>query len=568
VIASELRRALPFLLLTAGTAALFLGGLGRLPLFGRDEALYAEAGREMLATGDWVTPRVNGGPFFEKPPLYYWAAAASYRAFGVSPLSARLPSALMAIATVLLTARIGARVWGRRAGLLAGIALATSLQFALIGRLGIMDAPLTCLTVVALLAYERWQRMGGWGALAGFGVTVGLAILLKGAAGLIPWGVAAVDALIRTARRERIGHTPLALVGSAVIAGLASAAVAAPWFLAMTARHGSAFGATFFVHEHLRRVAQAMQGHGGPFWIYLPMIALGFFPWVMFLPAGLLRSPRAEAAACWRVLCLVWIACVLVVFSMVRTKLPGYITPLFPPMALLVGAELDRRLDQPGRGPWVALILGAALLGALVTRLPAAASRLGERVGAAQQAALLFWPVFIWVAGYVIIAVGAWAALRGRPGRGLPVIVAGQAAMLGAVLIGILPLLSPYLGGGTARLALVAQREMPGSRIALYETHPETVNFALQRTVPTFDRHQQEALAAALRAGPTALIAPAKEAAFWKTLPIRRRWQVGDRVLLDIPPQVGQVRDLPSSNPGGAGPRPAPKADKPQEARP
>ncbi len=541
MIASGLRRALPFLLLTAGTAALFLGGLGRLPLFGRDEALYAEAGREMLATGDWVTPRVNGGPFFEKPPLYYWAAAASYRASGVSPLSARLPSALMAIATVLLTARIGARVWGRRAGLLAGIALATSLQFALIGRLGIMDAPLTCLTVLALLAYERWQRMGGWGALAGFGVTVGLAILLKGAAGLIPWGVAVVDALIRMARRERIGHTPLALVGSAVIAGLASAAVAAPWFLAMTARHGSAFGATFFVHEHLRRVAQAMQGHGGPFWIYLPMIALGFFPWVIFLPAGLLRPPRAEAAACWRVLCLVWIACVLVVFSAVRTKLPGYITPLFPPTALLVGAELDRRLAQPGRGPWVALILGAALLGALVTRLPVAASRLGERVGAAQQGALLFWPVFIWVAGYVIIAVGAWAALRGRPGRGLPVIMAGQAATLGAVLIGILPLLSPYLGGGSARLASLAARELPRSALVLYETRPETVNFALQRTVPTFDRHQQEALAAALRAGPTALIAPAKEAAFWKALPIRRRWQVGDRVLLDIPPQVGLV---------------------------
>jgi len=122
----EKARSAALAALLLGAAIIFLAGLGWLPLVERDEALYAEAAREMVASGDWITPRVNGVPFLEKPPLYYWMAGVSYQLFRVSPFAARLPSALSAILTVMLVFSVGSRVWGWRAGLLGGVALATS----------------------------------------------------------------------------------------------------------------------------------------------------------------------------------------------------------------------------------------------------------------------------------------------------------------------------------------------------------------------------------------------------------------------------------------------------------
>lgn len=547
------RRARLLLLLIGAAAALFLMGLGRLPLFGRDEALYAEAGREMLAGGDWITPRVNGAPFFEKPPLYYWLAAISYRALGASPFAARLPAALMAILTVLLTARIGARAWGPRAGLLAGLALATSLQMAMVGRMGIMDVPLTCLTVLALLAYERWHTGTGLMGGVALGVCVSMAILLKGAAGLIPLGIMGADLAVGVARKARLGRSMALSCGTALLAAAVALVLAAPWFLTMNARHGQAFGSTLFLHEHLKRMLQPMQGHGGPVWSYFPLILFGFFPWVMFVPAGTRsRDSQSHQAHFWRQLSMVWIAAVLVPFSLVSTKLPGYITPLFPALALLAGVGLDRRLRAPGRGPWIAVVVGAPVFAGLVALLPLAAARVGAQVGATQEARRLALPATLWAAGYLVIALGAAAALAGRARQGLGVITAGQVLTLIALLAGILPVLSPFLGGGSAQLALIADQELPESQIVLYETHPETVNFVLRRSVPTCGRRERQWLLARLREEPVALLAPWRERASWRDLPARRTWRAGGQVLLE----------LPKLGPPAAGPSVGAKAER------
>jgi 4-amino-4-deoxy-L-arabinose transferase-like glycosyltransferase len=535
-------RALPFLLLAAVAAAIFLIGLGRLPLFGRDEALYAESGREMLVSGDWVTPRVNDGPFLEKPPLLYWLDAISYRALGVSPFSARFPAALLAVLTVLLTASIGARVWGRRAGMLAGLTLVTSLQMAMIGRMGIMDVPLTCLTLLALLCYERWRSGAGLVGALSFGACIGLAVLLKGAAGLIAVLVASAHLVWMAIRRAPLGRSRAVSVGTGLLSAVTAIGIAAPWFAAMSARHGEAFGSTLLLHEHIKRILQPMQGHGGPLWIYLPLILFSFFPWVVFAPGGAVRCENEdERVEFWRTLCITWILCVLIPFSLIRTKLPGYVTPLFPPLALLAAVAIDR---CPGRKPWMAVLGGAILFGIAVSLLPAAAARVGARVGAAQEASLLLPPTYLWVAGYVVIIAGAIYALRRvelDSSDSLPIsaglLTLGQITILAALLFGVLPVLSPYLGGGAARLARMAQQELPSSRIVLYDTYPETVNFALQRFVTTLDSRQQAELRAQLSDSPVALIAPAKDESFWKQLPARRTWRWGDRVLLDIPKQ-------------------------------
>ncbi|MCJ7751790.1 MAG: glycosyltransferase family 39 protein, partial [Armatimonadetes bacterium] len=535
-----------FGLLLGGSAILFLGGLGWLPLFGRDEALYAEAAREMLAGGDWITPYVNGVFFFEKPPLYYWLAGISYSVFGVSPFAARLPAALMAILTIAVTARLAARVWGPRAGLLAGLALATSLQMIMIGRMGILDVPLTCLIALALLAYAQWRRHGGLLAAVAFGTLVGLAMLLKGMAGGLAPAVAVVHALAYRRGPRRIS------VGSVLLAAAAFAVVAAPWFAAIIARHGDTFIDIFIKQQHGQRVTHQMQSHGGPVFYYLALIAISFFPWVVFLPAGIRhREPHDEQKSFWRSLLVVWIAVVLIPFSLVSTKLPGYVTPLFPAMAVLVGVELDRRLTEARRTPWAAALAGALLFGAIFALLPLAGDRLGARVGASHDAWLLVLPTALWVGGYVVIALGGIEGYAGRSRRGIAFLAAGQTVVVGALLIGVLPVLSPYIGGGPADLSLRAQREMPGSRIVLYETRPETVAFALRRTVPVFSHNQKAELMASLKDTPTALIAPTKEAEFWTGLPYRRSWQHGLDVLLEVP-ALAEAGDTPAGTSQGS----------------
>jgi len=211
--------------------------------------------------------------------------------------------------------------------------------------------------------------------------------------------------------------------------------------------------------------------------------------------------------------------------------------------------ELDRRLAHPGRGAWIGALLGSIALGVVFSLLPLAGERLGARVGASAQAWALVIPTAFWVGGYATIAVGSGEGIAGRPRRALGFMAAGQAVVLGALLIGILPVLSPFLGGGPAALAETARRELPDSRIVLYDTHPEAVAFVLRHPVPTFGRGDREGVLSELERGPTALIAPAKDSEFWTRLPYERRWQVGSDVLLEVPQVTKLSGDgLPSTD--------------------
>ncbi|MBN1459609.1 MAG: phosphatase PAP2 family protein [Armatimonadetes bacterium] len=524
------RRALPAVGLVIGAGLVFFAGLGTLPLFGRDEAFYAEAAREMLHSGDWITPRVNGVEFFEKPPLYYWLAAAGYRVVGVSPLGARLPAALLGAVTLAVVVALVARLWGRRASLLAGIAFAGSLQIAMIGRMGIMDVPLTCLTTLALLAYAYWRRRGGIWAPTAFGLVVGLAVLLKGLAGGLAPAIAVVHSITYRGRSRQVS------VGAVVVSLVGFMLVAAPWYVAMGQQHGDEYTSKLFLREHLTRMVQPMQGHGGPVAYYVILLLISFFPWVAFLPAALLRRERGDDAVMfWRSLLIVWFLVVLIPFSLIRTKLPGYVTPLFPAIAILVGVELDRRFTEPGRLVWISAAVGAAVMAVGVAALPLLGLKLGERVGASAEAWALVIPATVWIAGLGVIALGSLEGAAARVRRGLGIMALGQAIVVGAVLFGVLPVLSPYLGGGPTRLTEIALEKLPDSEIILHETTPEAVAFALRRPVPTYSRHEQEALLTALEDQPTALIAPLKQAEFWQRLPYQRSWRSGADVLLELP---------------------------------
>jgi 4-amino-4-deoxy-L-arabinose transferase-like glycosyltransferase len=328
------------LLLLAGT--LFFFRLGTPGLFDADEPAYAQAAREMLETRDWITPHFNGRPRFDKPILFYWLITLTYRVFGVTELAVRFWSALAAVILVLVIARAARRWFGPPADLLAGLAFTTNLLTALLARAAVTDMLLTLFVTLAILAGVealsgspqpgRWWATTGWAAM-------GLAVLVKGPVGLVIPGMALGGTLLvlRELRRGLARLFPWQ--------GLALfAAITFPWYVLVLAANGWAFVEGFVIKHHVTRYTGVISSHAGPLWFYLPVTLIGFFPWSGFLPRGLWQAGRLarrrearDRADRLLVACLCWAGGVFVFFSLAGTKLPSYLFPAFPALALLVG---------------------------------------------------------------------------------------------------------------------------------------------------------------------------------------------------------------------------------------
>jgi 4-amino-4-deoxy-L-arabinose transferase-like glycosyltransferase len=270
---------------------------------GPDEPRYAAAAREMLRTGDWIVPGYNGAVRMEKPILLYWLCAGFALVFGVGPLACRLGPVLAGLGTVLVTAGLGARLYGRRAGLLAGLVLASSWYFAQIGRTVLSDMPLTFFVVSAVallrLAAEREGLKRRRGLLLAAYVCCGLAVLAKGPVGLL------LPLLIVGAWLAWEGR-PFAFVGLLPLSGtLVVLAVAGPWYLAVWMRGGEAAAglADFLGHENWDRYFHAFDHLDRPWKYVSTSIPQGMMPWTPLLPAGLLafwrfgRRPAAPGKA-------------------------------------------------------------------------------------------------------------------------------------------------------------------------------------------------------------------------------------------------------------------------------
>ena len=257
---------------------------GRVPLFEPDEGRYGEIPREMLATGDWVTPRLNGVLYFEKPPLYYWSVAASMAVLGPTELAVRLPGKLSAAGMVLLAAAFARRRYGARTGLLAGLVLASSLLVVALARIAIIDPMLSLAMSGAAFAFAAFAEGDADGdgkrarrALYGFHVACAAAVLLKGLIGVVLPGGAIVfwtivngplaDARAASSRRGRSSS---------------SSPSPFPWHVAMARRHPD-FLQFYFVHEHFDRFAKTEHKRTGPLVYFVPVLLAGFLPWTAFL---------------------------------------------------------------------------------------------------------------------------------------------------------------------------------------------------------------------------------------------------------------------------------------------
>ena len=425
----------PYLLLAGLCGALFFWRLGAIPLLGLDEGLYAETSREMLASGDYVVPTCNGGPFYDKPPLAYWLQAGSMRTFGVSSFAARLPSAIQELLLVALTVFLGTRLFGRRAGLLAGFALATCLLSVGLARMAILDAAFAlCITAslgAFLLAYLRlapkWTYLAFWAAM-------GLSALVKGPVG--PVVILATVCVFLILRRDlKAVRGTVSIVGA-----LLALAIALPWYVIVNERTGGAFLQEFIVHQNVQRALGQDFNHNMPFWAYLPIWLVGFFPWSVFLPAAIAQSRKHEREKALRgpqgtqVFLLVWIGVIFVIFSAFKSKLPAYIYPIYPASALLVGLLWTRaiqadRLTSLRKGAIAAAIVGC-LIGVASLIVP---SRLRDPIPGI-EAAVMPMGAFLILGCLVCVAL---LALR-RPTASFAALVGGMAGcLIFAVVFGL-----------------------------------------------------------------------------------------------------------------------------------
>ena len=326
-------------LLLALVLALLVLRLGAVPLLGPDEPRYARVAVEMQRAGAWVRPTLQGEPWLEKPPLYYWLAGGAFRLLGETEAAARLPSIAALLLLTGATALFGARLYGSAAGLHAGFVAGTALLPFAYGRAASMDMLLAATVTLAIgLAGLRLVGIAGSTAVVAAAAAAGLATLAKGPLGVLLPGLVVGGFLLTTRElrplRELVG--PRALVAFAV--------VAAPWYVAILRDQGEHFVSVFLAEPQ----PPALLVHGPQ----PPGAAL-------VLPAGAARSASfrgrvsrspASCGGAARVardrFLVLWLVLPLAFFSLAGPKLPGYILPCVPPLAILVGRAADRLVSE------------------------------------------------------------------------------------------------------------------------------------------------------------------------------------------------------------------------------
>jgi 4-amino-4-deoxy-L-arabinose transferase-like glycosyltransferase len=356
-------------LLIAGFCAfLFFYGMGQFGLIGADEPRYAQVAREMLERHDWITPILGGHAWLEKPPLYYWQAMLAYSMFGVSDVAARIPGALDATLLVVAVYLFFRRF---RRGVEVDAALITASCAGVIGyaHAASMDMALAATFSIGMLAWWAWRESEQRIYLALFYGCMALGMLAKGP--VAPFLAAAVIVVFALAVREvRLILRTLWLPGI-----LLFCAIALPWYIAVQMRNPQFFR-EFILQHNLARFSSDLYHHRQPFWYYLPVTALAFVPWTVFVIVAFVESVRiwwSERKSVsaepdfefqFRGFTCCWLVVPIVFFSLSQSKLPGYILPAIPAGAVLLADYLRRHLTRKDESVSKALVILHAVVAA------------------------------------------------------------------------------------------------------------------------------------------------------------------------------------------------------------
>jgi 4-amino-4-deoxy-L-arabinose transferase-like glycosyltransferase len=461
---------LKYILLLAALAVVMLfWHLGGLPFVGPDEPRYAEVAREMYLSGDWITPRLGGITWFEKPPLLYWMAALGFQLFGVSEFAARFGTALTGALGAYCLYFFGRRVRSARFGYLSASTLLTTGVWVGFGRAASFDMVLAVTLEAALIAFYLWVSepplTGAWWILC---LLTGVAVLAKGLAGLALPAMIIVIFLAVTGELRRLFESPLRLALGAVL----FLAICAVWYGPMISRHGSSFIHEFFIAHHFQRFLTNKYHHPQPFYFFFLVALLGCFPWTPYLPTAI-RSPRRllerSVEARLRLFLWIWTLVPVVFFSFSGSKLPGYILPAFPAIALLIGLELDRLWTDPSpaRDRWLSAATGGLLLIVALAVGLVAQNELPIGKGAAWSTAAIAGGVAV-IHLILLLTKSARTATLWLPFGLVIVVIAATHWMYPAIA-------TRESLRELSELALA--KSMPGERLAFYINSDQGVNF-------------------------------------------------------------------------------------------
>lgn len=384
--------------LAAFAIFLTLFQLGGFTLFDVDEAVFSEASREMLETGDWLTPTYNYENRYDKPIFFYWVQASSLKLFGVNEFAARLPSALAGLALLGLIYAYVRRISGETAAFWSAASLLLSLEFVTYSHAAVTDMTLSLFITASILSFHLStlepdkRRPDIRRYVLGFYVGSALAFLTKGLIGIIfPWTIAI---LYSAAKRRFALRRLLDPAGIALFL-----AIGLPWYVLEFRANGMEFFNALFLKHHVSRFLKPNSGHSGSIFYYVPVLVAGFFPWIALLPRAIWRAFSDGGDT--RVLASVWFVFVVVFFSFSNTKLPNYILSAFPAAAILAGSRLAALEKGESAKPEIYAIIALSL--AFGAAFIAAPSMLAQK-GAIIDGLLPVAAAFIAVA----LACAAW----------------------------------------------------------------------------------------------------------------------------------------------------------------
>lgn len=370
-------------------------------LLGPDEPRYASIAREMAHSGDWITPRLWGSPWFEKPALLYWMSGAAFRLGLSAELAARLPVALLACGFLVFYWFVLRREFGECVAWMAALILGTSGLWVGYSQNGVTDIPLAATYSAAMLLAMPWVAKRDTRNLPWASAMFGLAVMAKG---LVPLALAAPLLMGRHVRDWLRWRVVLPFL-----------AVTLPWYALCYARNGWTFIHDFIIVHHFSRVTSDALMHQRPWWFYLPILVAALLPWSPLFGLAARGTGWKDRR---RLFLAVWAVSVLVLFSISINKLPGYILPMLPAVAALMALGLEEAASARW---WLAACAG------LLVAFPIAAQVLPVAVLTGLKQAPLPRFQAIWLAAPAIAATAWWLDARGRRLAGVLAVAVGAA---------------------------------------------------------------------------------------------------------------------------------------------
>lgn len=451
----------------------FLGGY---PLLEPDEARYVEIPREMVATGDYIVPRLNGVIYIEKPPLFYWAQTLTIKLFGIQEAPARFFNAFFAALTAAMTAVAGSLLYNRKTGLLSAALLISSLLFYAMAHFITLDMTLTAMLTGTLFSFllglqqppSKQRRLWFY---AGY-TFAALAVLSKGLVGIVLPGGIIFLWLCASRRWKDLMHAYLP-TGLCLFL-----AVALPWHLLMQARVSDFFD-FYIIGQHFMRYATMASQRYQPWWFFIPLLLLGLFPWVVFYITAVVRivktAIRERKLDSTTLYLLIWPTLIFLFFSASHSKLVPYILPVMPPLALLLGKDMVAH-ERSTLEWWITLAILAVFAGGVIL-VPAYAKQVLPSMNH------YFWIISVFITT-VILAI---CVLLRQQRKQIALYVLGVSSVI--MFTGMIYLWSSIADRSIKPLALIIKAEYkPGDEVVAYGKYIQDLPLYTEQLVTLVDK--------------------------------------------------------------------------------